>query len=135
MSKSVLVTGGSGFIRRRLCRELLENGYDLRVIDSMVEQACLRRQIAVNNMQIGPADAARAHTHKDLAGVWSGIGPRLLDKERPGLQRNHRSHASPASAPPMIIDPARRPLLQGAGPLAGGRGSGSTHATHARESP
>jgi len=38
MSKRVLVTGGSGFIGRRLCRELLENGYQVRVLDSLVEQ-------------------------------------------------------------------------------------------------
>jgi dTDP-L-rhamnose 4-epimerase len=38
MSKNVLVTGGSGFIGRRLCRELLDNGYRVRVLDSLVEQ-------------------------------------------------------------------------------------------------
>lgn len=38
MSKRVLVTGGSGFIGRRLCRELLENGYCVRALDSLVEQ-------------------------------------------------------------------------------------------------
>ncbi len=38
MSKRVLVTGGSGFIGRRLCRELLENGYRVRSLDSLVEQ-------------------------------------------------------------------------------------------------
>jgi dTDP-L-rhamnose 4-epimerase len=38
MSKRVLVTGGSGFIGRRLCRELLESNYELRILDSLVEQ-------------------------------------------------------------------------------------------------
>jgi dTDP-L-rhamnose 4-epimerase len=38
MSKRVLVTGGSGFIGRRLCRELLENNYRVRSLDSLVEQ-------------------------------------------------------------------------------------------------
>lgn len=38
MSKRVLVTGGSGFIGRRLCRELLETGYNVRALDSLVEQ-------------------------------------------------------------------------------------------------
>ncbi|MBX9759261.1 MAG: SDR family NAD(P)-dependent oxidoreductase [Beijerinckiaceae bacterium] len=38
MSKRVLVTGGSGFIGRRLCRELLEKGYAVCAIDSLVEQ-------------------------------------------------------------------------------------------------
>lgn len=38
MSKRVLVTGGSGFIGRRLCRELLEKGYAVRALDSLVEQ-------------------------------------------------------------------------------------------------
>lgn len=38
MSNKVLVTGGSGFIGRHLCRELLENKYSVRVLDSLVEQ-------------------------------------------------------------------------------------------------
>ncbi|MFN3889228.1 MAG: NAD-dependent epimerase/dehydratase family protein [Beijerinckiaceae bacterium] len=38
MSKRVLVTGGSGFIGRRLCQELLDSGYIVRSLDSLVEQ-------------------------------------------------------------------------------------------------
>lgn len=39
MARTVLVTGGAGFIGRRLCQELLEHGYGVRVLDAMVEQA------------------------------------------------------------------------------------------------
>lgn len=38
MTKKVLITGGCGFIGRRLSTELLENGYEVRVLDSLVEQ-------------------------------------------------------------------------------------------------
>ncbi|MCO6187810.1 NAD(P)-dependent oxidoreductase [Rhizobium sp. L1K21] len=34
----VLVTGGSGFIGRHVSRELAENGYKVRIIDSLVDQ-------------------------------------------------------------------------------------------------
>ena len=33
-----LVTGGAGFIGRHLCRQLLDEGHELRVVDSLVEQ-------------------------------------------------------------------------------------------------
>jgi hypothetical protein len=38
MSKRVLVTGGSRFIGRSLCRELLESDYEKRSFDCLVEQ-------------------------------------------------------------------------------------------------
>lgn len=36
--KSVLVTGGAGFIGRHLCKALLGRGYHVRVLDSLIEQ-------------------------------------------------------------------------------------------------
>ncbi|MBM9593374.1 NAD-dependent epimerase/dehydratase family protein [Roseitranquillus sediminis] len=36
--KTVLVTGGYGFIGRYVIRELRENGYDVRVLDALIEQ-------------------------------------------------------------------------------------------------
>ncbi|MFC6487906.1 NAD-dependent epimerase/dehydratase family protein [Nitratireductor sp. GCM10026969] len=38
MSKKVLVTGGCGFIGRQVAEELLDNGYSVVVLDSLVEQ-------------------------------------------------------------------------------------------------
>ena len=38
MLESVLVTGGAGFIGKSVCNELLERGYRVRVLDSLVEQ-------------------------------------------------------------------------------------------------
>ncbi|MFY9348770.1 MAG: NAD-dependent epimerase/dehydratase family protein [Sphingobium sp.] len=36
--EKILVTGGAGFIGRRVCQELLGRGYEVRVLDSLIEQ-------------------------------------------------------------------------------------------------
>lgn len=38
MAETVLVTGGAGFIGRAVCKELLDRGSSVRVLDSLIEQ-------------------------------------------------------------------------------------------------
>ncbi len=38
MAEKILITGGAGFIGRTVCRELLERGHEVRVLDSLIEQ-------------------------------------------------------------------------------------------------
>ena len=42
---SILITGGAGFIGSHTCLDLLNNGYDILIIDSLVNSSteCLRR--------------------------------------------------------------------------------------------
>ena len=56
MTKRVLVTGGAGFIGRRLCRELLENNYRVRVLDSLVEQVHGGKDVSEADIEFIRAD-------------------------------------------------------------------------------
>lgn len=38
MNRKILITGGAGFIGSHLCDELLQNDYEVRVLDSLIEQ-------------------------------------------------------------------------------------------------
>lgn len=42
--KRVLISGGAGFLGRRICLELLRSGYEVRVIDNLTEQVHRGRQ-------------------------------------------------------------------------------------------
>lgn len=50
----ILVTGGCGFIGSHTCVELLENGYDITIIDNLC------------NSKADVIDKIKAITHKDL---------------------------------------------------------------------
>ncbi|MGZ9113901.1 MAG: NAD-dependent epimerase/dehydratase family protein, partial [Brevundimonas sp.] len=38
MSDAVLITGGAGFVGRHIARALLDRGYRVRALDSLIEQ-------------------------------------------------------------------------------------------------
>jgi len=45
----ILITGGAGFIGRQVARELLANGYEVRILDSLIDQVHGDGAIAVDN--------------------------------------------------------------------------------------
>ncbi len=87
-----LVTGGGGFIGRQVCRELLEHGHDVRVLDAMIEQVHGKAtsvdlgDVELHRGDVRDADKVRAA----LAGVDGvvhlaaevGVGQSMYEIER-----------------------------------------------------
>ena len=66
MTKRVLVTGGAGFIGCHVVQALLDRGYAVRVLDSLIEQVHSRD--APPNPVLGHVEFIRADV-RDLARV------------------------------------------------------------------
>ena len=94
MPNTVLVTGGAGFIGRQICRELLERGYEVRVLDALIEQVHqdgqrpddLPGEVELHHADIRDGDAVAEALH----GVDSvihlaaevGVGQSMYEVER-----------------------------------------------------
>ena len=50
------------------------------------------RQFAIDDVQVGPANAAGAHTHADLSVIRKRIGALLRLQRRTRRRQNHRVH-------------------------------------------
>ena len=94
MPNKVLVTGGAGFIGRQICRELLKRGYEVRVLDALIEQvheggqrpADLPKDLEFRHADIRDGDAV-AEALKGVDGVIHlaaevGVGQSMYEVER-----------------------------------------------------
>jgi dTDP-L-rhamnose 4-epimerase len=92
--ETILVTGGAGFIGRRVCQELLERGHKVRVLDSLIEQvhgagerpADLHPDIELIRADIRNGDAVEkalkaVHSVVHLA-AEVGVGQSMYEVER-----------------------------------------------------
>ena len=70
MQERVLVTGGAGFIGCHLVRMLLEQGYEVRVLDSMIDQ--VHRNALSRNPALDQAELIRADV-RDLDRVSAAL--------------------------------------------------------------
>jgi UDP-glucose 4-epimerase len=70
MDKTILVTGGAGYIGSHTCVELLENGYKVVVVDNLSNSKSdsLSRveELTGHNFQFHLADLARGHLHEAM---------------------------------------------------------------------
>ena len=57
------------------------------------------RQLAVRDVEVGPADAARRDRHEDLAGPGARLGDLGEGERLPGGPEEHRPHGTRLSAP------------------------------------
>jgi uncharacterized protein (TIGR01777 family) len=93
MSNRIIVTGGSGFIGRKLCQELAESGYELFILTRNIEPA---RKIFANKVTLVKWDgntsagwmkyADGAHAIINLAGENIGAGRWTRKKKESILQ-------------------------------------------------
>jgi dTDP-L-rhamnose 4-epimerase len=70
-----LVTGGAGFIGRHLCAELIDAGHDVRVLDSLVEQAhrCVTDDEILRKVTFIRGDVRDSEAVKDAVAGADGV--------------------------------------------------------------
>ena len=70
-----LVTGGAGFIGRHLCAELIDAGHEVRVLDSLVEQAhrCVTDDEILRKVTFIRGDVRDSEAVKDAVAGADGV--------------------------------------------------------------
>lgn len=92
MSETIFVTGGCGFIGRHVCRALLERGYEVRILDALIDQVHGPTQSALHlDAEIVTGDVRdRSAVRRALAGADAvihlaaevGVGQSMYEIER-----------------------------------------------------
>lgn len=111
MGKNVLITGGSGFIGRALCRRLIEEGHSLTVLSrspGSIEQICGPSVKGVASLDDLEGEAS-PDIIINLAGApvadrrWSSARKELLIKSRIDTTRNIISYIEKAAKKPCRL--------------------------------
>lgn len=108
----ILVTGGTGFIGRALCAELLRGGHSLQVLSRQPDSVAMRLSLpgvsAIADLASLPADT-RIDAVINLAGEpiadarWTASRRRLLEQSRIGVTRAIDALLSRLAVPPAVM--------------------------------
>lgn len=104
--KTVLITGGAGFIGTNLCERLIEDGHTVRVVDNLAAGKAERLPPAVefHRLDIGETDALA----EAMKGVAVVVHLAALPRVQFSIEHPFEAHEANATGTLSVLEAARR---------------------------